>query len=386
MNPLLDLLKKIEAGGRVCGLGLMSGTSADGTDVALLEFSKKRRPKLLAAKTFAYPLSVRKKILEFQQSLRISPQEAILFSQFLGEVWVGLVKKFSAAARTGRPDFIASHGQTLRHVSELQVYLGQWLRGSWQAGEADVLAKRLKTIVVSDFRAGDIALGGSGAPLMPYVHQYLFASPRKVRAILNLGGIANLTFLGKKSFWAADTGPGNCLADYLAQKFYRLARDPGGKKAMQGTVSSELLSALKKNPFFARPFPKSTGKEDFSVEWLEGILKGFRKMIKEDILATAETLTAWGAAQALRKNAKETLEEVYLAGGGTRNIFFQKQLQNFLPGVSLHVADQLGWPAGYLEAAGFAIFGWWCLLGETKGSAMVTGAKKKGVLGKLSQP
>ena len=386
MSALLDLLKKIEAGRRVRGLGLMSGTSADGMDIALLEFSKKRKPKLLAAKTFSYPPNVRKKIQDFQQAREISPEETLLCSQFLGEVWAGLVKKFLATERAGHPDFIASHGQTLRHIPEFQVFLGKWLRGSWQLGEAEVLTKKLHTIVVSDFRAGDVALGGSGAPLMPYVHQYLFASPKKVRGILNIGGIANLTFLGKKSFWAADTGPGNCLADYLAQKFYRLSCDSGGQKAMLGSVSSELLAALKKHRFFARLLPKSTGKEDFSVKWLEGILKGFKKMKKEDVLATAETLTAWGVAEALRKNAREKLQEVYLAGGGARNLFFLKQLQNYLPGVSFYPAGRLDWPSDYLEAAGFAILGWWRLLGEPIGSAAVTGARKKGVLGKISEP
>jgi len=202
---------------------------------------------------------------------------------------------------------------------------------------------------------------------------------------LNLGGIANLTFLGKKSFWAGDTGPGNCLADYLAQKFYRLSRDPGGKKAMRGEISPSLLTVLKKNRFFARPFPKSTGREDFSGEWLDGILKRFPGMEKEDVMATVEALTVWGVVEAVRKNAREKLEDVYLAGGGAKNLFFAKQLQNFLPDVSFHPAGRLGWPADYLEAAGLALFGWWCLKGEKIGSASVTGAKKKGVLGKVSQ-
>ncbi|MCI0331140.1 MAG: anhydro-N-acetylmuramic acid kinase [candidate division Zixibacteria bacterium] len=385
MSPLFDLLKKIKSGRTVYGLGLMSGTSADGADLALLEFSKKRKPKLVAAKTFSYPPGTRKKIQDFQQAPKISPEETILFSRFLGEVWADMVEKFLRKAKARRPDFVASHGQTIRHVPEFQLFLGKRLRGSHQAGEAEVLAKKLNTIVVSDFRAGDVALGGSGAPLMPFVHQYLFATPKKVRAILNIGGIANLTFLGKESFWAGDTGPGNCLADYLAQKFYGLSRDPGGKKAMRGRVSPELLAALKKNSFFARPFPKSTGKEDFPAEWLAGTLKRFRKMKKKDRLATVETLSAWGVAEALRKNAGEKLQEVCIAGGGAKNLFFLKQLQNYLPGVSFYPAGRLGWPADCLEAAGFAILGWWCLLGKRVGSAAVTGANRKGVLGKISQ-
>jgi len=385
MSALFNLLGKIKSGRKVTGLGLMSGTSADGLDLALLEFSKKEKPKLLAAQTYPYSSPVRKKIMAFQLASQVSPEESILFSQFLGEVWAGLVKKFLAAGRAGLPDFIASHGQTIRHIPGLRDCLGKRLRGTWQIGEAEVLAKNLNTVVVSDFRAGDVALGGSGAPLMPFVHQYLLASSKKVWGILNLGGIANLTFSGKKTFWASDTGPGNCFSDYLAQKFYRLSRDPGGKKAMSGTVSSELFSALEKNSFFARPFPKSTGREDFSAAWLEAILKRYRGLKKEDAMATVEALTAWGVAEAVRKNAREKLEEVYLAGGGAKNLFFLKQLQNFLPGVSFHSAGRLGWPADSLEAAGFALFGWWCLKGEKIGSASVTGAKKKGVLGKVSQ-
>ena len=385
MSALFDLLRKINSGRKITGLGLMSGTSADGLDMALVEFSKKIRPRFLKAKTHPYPSSVKRKILEFQETRQIAPEETLLFSQFLGEVWAGMVKRFLTAAKARRPDFIASHGQTLRHLPEFQKFLGKRLRGSWQTGEAEVLAKQLGLVVVSDFRSGDVALGGSGAPLMPYVHQHLFASPNKVRGVLNIGGLANLTFLGKKSFWASDTGPGNCLSDYLAQKFYRLSCDPGGRKALQGRVSEKLLAALKKNRFFARPFPKSTGKEDFSTAWLEGVLKNHSGMKKEDVLATVAFLTAWGVAEALRRNAREKLDEVYLAGGGAENLFFVKQLQNFIPDVSLHPAGKLGWPEESLEASGFALLGWWCLAGVKIGEARVTGAEKKGVLGKVSQ-
>jgi anhydro-N-acetylmuramic acid kinase len=263
--------------------------------------------------------------------------------------------------------------------------MGKRQRGSWQTGEAEVLAKKSGLVVVSDFRAGDIALGGSGAPLMPHVHRHLFSSPKKVRAVLNIGGIANLTFLGKKSFWASDTGPGNCLSDYLAQKFYGLPCDLRGRKAKQGRVSEKLLSALRRNRFFSRPFPKSTGKEDFSAQWLEGVLRNYRGMKKEDVLATVEFLTVWGVEEAVRKNAGERLEEVYLAGGGAENLFFVNQLQKILPGVSFQAAGELGWPEESLEAAGFALLGWWCLNGVKIGAAPVTGAKKKGVLGKVSQ-
>jgi anhydro-N-acetylmuramic acid kinase len=385
MSALFELLQKINAGRKVAGLGLMSGTSADGLDLALVEFSKKTRPRFFKAKTYPYPSSVKRKILEFQAARQISPEEAVLFAQFLGEVWAGMVKQFLPAAGVRRPDFLASHGQTIRHLPEFQKFLGKRLRGSWQAGEAEVLAKRLEAVVISDFRSGDIALGGSGAPLMPHVHQYLFASPKKVRGVLNIGGISNLTFLGKKSFWASDTGPGNCLSDYLAQKFYRLPCDVRGQKAMRGEVSEKLLAALKKNRFFTRPFPKSTGKEDFSVAWLEAVLKKHRGMKKEDVLATVELLTIWGVGEALRCNAREKLNEVYLAGGGAENLFFVNQLQKILPGVSFHLARELGWPEDSLEAAGFAVLGWWCLNGVKIGEAPVTGAKKKGVLGKVSQ-
>jgi len=385
MSVLFSLLQKIRSGRKVLGLGLMSGTSADGTDLALVEFSKKSGPKFLFAKTYPFSPRLRKKILALQQARQISPEEWILTSQFLGEFWVGEIRKFLRVAKRVRPDFIASHGQTVRHISVFQNLLGRSLRGSGQWGEADILAKRLNTIVVSDFRAGDVALGGSGAPLMPFVHKHLFSSPEGVRAVLNIGGIANLTFLGRKGFWATDTGPGNCWADYLARKFYGLSQDPGGKMALRGKISPAFFAALKKNSFFARPFPKSTGKEDFSVVWLERALRGFRSLPREDVLASVEAVTAWGVAEAVRKNAKEDLEELYLCGGGAKNLFFLKQLQNLLRDVSFYPADRLGWPADFLEAAGFAIFGWWCLQGDKIGSASVTGAKRKGVLGKISQ-
>ncbi len=385
MSALFSLLQKIRSGRKVLGLGLMSGTSADGTDLALLEFSQKTKPKLLCAKTYSFSPRLRRKILALQQARQISPEEWILTSQFLGEFWAGEIRKFLRMAKRVRPDFIASHGQTVRHIPVFQNLLGRSLRGSGQWGEADILAKRLNTIVVSDFRAGDVALGGSGAPLMPFVHKFLFSSPNGVRGVLNIGGIANLTFLGRKNFSATDTGPGNCWADYLAQKFYRTSHDAGGKKALTGKVSPALLAALKKNSFFARPFPKSTGKEDFSVVWLERALRSFRSLPREDVLASVEAVTAWGVVEAIRRNAAEKLNELYLAGGGAKNLFFIKQLQNYLPGVSFYLTDRLGYPADFLEAVGFAVLGWWCLRGEKVGAASVTGAKKKGVLGKISQ-
>ena len=308
-----------------------------------------------------------------------------LFSQFLGEHWAGKISGFLKAAGEKRPDFIASHGQTVRHIPQFQKYLNGSRRGSLQLGEAETIAKRLQTVAVSDFRSADVALGGSGAPLMPYVHRYLFSSKKKVRGILNIGGLANLTFLGRRTFWAADTGVGNAFSDYLAQKFYRKPQDEKGRIASVGKISPALLADLKKNLFFARPFPKSTGREDFSAGWLEKILKRHRGLAHADVLASTGALTAWGVAEALRRCGREKMDELYLAGGGAQNLFFLKQLQNLLPDVSLRPAGELGFPADFLEAAGFAVLGWWCLTGEPAGSRAVTGAQKRGVLGKISQ-
>ncbi len=382
MSKLEKLLQKIRSGRKLTGLGLMSGTSADGLDLALVEFSKNKRPRFRRGKTHRYSAQLRKKILELQETSKAGPEELILFSQFLGERWAAEISKFLKTS--GGVDFIASHGQTVRHIPEFRKFLGRRLRGTLQLGEAEAIAKRLGIVTVSDCRAADVALGGSGAPLMPYVHQHLFSSKTSARGILNIGGIANLTFLGLRSFWASDIGVGNAWSDYLARKFYGKPQDEKGKIASRGAVSAALLADLKQNRFYARAFPKSTGREDFSVAWLEKVLKRHRRLTPADVLATVGTLAAWGAAEALRRNRREKLDELYLAGGGAKNLFFIKQLQNFRPDVSFHPAGQLGFPSDFLEAAGFAVLGYWCLSGETIGSATVTGAEKRGVLGKIS--
>ena len=193
MSALFNLLKKILSGRKIIGLGLMSGTSADGTDLALVEFSQQSKPGLLAAETYPFPSDVRRKILALQEARKVSLEDLILTSQFLGNYWADEIQKFLRKAKTSNPDFIASHGQTVRHIPEIKKIFNQLQRGSLQIGEVEIIAKRLRIMAISDFRAGDVALGGSGAPLMPFVHKFLFSSPKEIRAVLNIGGISNLT-------------------------------------------------------------------------------------------------------------------------------------------------------------------------------------------------
>jgi anhydro-N-acetylmuramic acid kinase len=376
-------------------IGLMSGTSADGVDACLAEI--RGEGMALAAAVVAwcktpYPPLVRQRIF----NLFREPVAAI---RDWSELHVLVGEAFAAAARAvcreaGLPldevDLIASHGQTVSHHPPGTGAVPSTL----QLGEAAVIAARTGVTVVSNFRPRDMAVGGQGAPLVPFADYILFADPHRTRIVQNIGGIANLTYLragaALDDIIAFDTGPGNMVLDALAAQATegRLECDLDGRLAAAGRVDAELLADLLSHPYFKQPAPKSTGREVFGHHLVNHLWRGAerRGLSAEDILATATAFTAESIARAYHDflPAQPVVDEVILCGGGADNPVLVQMLTERLTPVRLARVDEFGIPVSAKEALSFAILGYATLHGTPNNVPSATGAKARVVLGQIT--
>ncbi|HWG67161.1 MAG TPA: anhydro-N-acetylmuramic acid kinase [Rhodanobacteraceae bacterium] len=360
-------------------LGLISGTSADGIDAALVRFAPK--PEIIAARTVPYPDDLRQRIVALARS------DAAIALDDLGRLDIEIGEHFAEAAlallREANvfPQAIAalgSHGQTVCHRPSGPHPF------TLQLGDANVIAERTGIVTVADFRRADVAAGGQGAPLLPGLHAAVLADDAIPRAILNLGGIANLTLLVPgKPVLGFDTGPANCLMDAWSQQVRGTPRDEGGAWARSGHADSGLLARLLDEPYFALPPPKSTGREYFNLDWLDARLP--QGLAPEDVQATLLQLSACSIAAALRDDAPE-IREVYACGGGVHNGALMDALRAEWPGVKLDTTAALGLDPDCLEAVGFA----WLARARLENIAgnlpSVTGARGPRVLGAIYAP
>lgn len=364
-------------------LGLISGTSADGIDAALVAFDAAARPHVLAARTTPYPADLRQRVLAMATS------DAAIALDDYGRLDVEIGECFAAAAGTllheagiDHADVaaIGSHGQTVRHR------VGGAHPFTLQIGDPSVIAERSGITTVADFRRADVAAGGQGAPLLPALHAAVFADDAIPRAILNLGGIANLTLLAPNSgngggdVIGFDSGPANCLLDAWAERHLGKPRDDGGAWARSGRVDEPLLAVLLADPYFAAPPPKSTGREDFNLAWLEARLPA--GIAPASVQATLLVLSARSIADALRAHASAT-REVYACGGGVHNAALMDALRVELPGVTVDSTAALGVDPDYVEAIGFAWLARARLAGEPGNLPRVTGARGPRLLGAI---
>lgn len=372
-------------------LGLISGTSADGIDAALLRFEP--RIDVLAARTFPYPADLHTRVLALATS-----DAAIALDEF-GRLDVEVGECFAAAALAllgeagtdpAKVGAIGSHGQTVRHRP----------RGAHpftlQIGDPSVIAERTGILTVADFRRADVAAGGQGAPLLPALHAAAFADAAVPRAILNLGGIANITVLDAGAAPAHpvpaapahpcathdvlgfDSGPANCLLDTWAARHLGSARDDGGAWACSGRIQAGLLADWLSDPYFAAPPPKSTGREVFNLDWLDARLPG--GIAPVDVQATLLALSARTIANALRAHGRG-VQELYACGGGVHNLALMDALRRELPGVRVDTTAALGLDPDFVEAAGFAWLARARLANEPGNLPSVTGARGPRVLG-----
>ena len=374
--------------------GVMSGTSGDGVDVALVDIRGRgwrRRVKLAAFESWPYRARERAAILRAADAAAISVAELARLNVWLGERFAAAVER--ACRRAGlEPQtlaLVASHGQTLYHQGRPQPYLGQRLAATWQAGEPAAIAARLGVPVVANFRALDVALGGQGAPLAPFLDYLMLRSPRRARAALNIGGIANLTLLPAgcppESVLAFDTGPGNMVLDALAEEFLGRRYDRDGKLAAQGKTHAGLLAELLRDRFYRRPPPKSAGREQYGREFVQRLLRQARRLrlSPADIMATVAELTARTIALGLQWNDHDAGWEIIASGGGVRNRELMRRLERAAPGCRLLNSGEFGLPADAKEAILMAVLGHaaWCK--EPGNLPSVTGARRPARLGQL---
>ena len=370
--------------------GLMSGTSADGIDVAIIDYGK-TGIEVLAFGTFPYPPALRKLIFKLfdPDTARI---EEITHANFAaGEVFAEALRHLCKKSKIGLSsiDVIGSHGQTIYHNPKGTRFGNKLLRSTLQIGEPCVIAQRTGITTVADFRTADIAAGGQGAPLVPFADYILFGHKRKNRVIQNIGGIANLTWLGAggtaNDIIAFDTGPGNMIIDALVnmgtggKKKY----DVDGRLAAAGSIDESLLKDLMKHKYLSKRPPKTTGREEFGLQFTK---RFFKQKNFNDLVATATAFTAKSIAAAYRAFLPDKPDEIILCGGGSRNPVLVKMLGEYAAPARILIMDELGIDADAKEAISFAILAACTIKGIPNNVPSATGAKKPVVLGKIIFP
>lgn len=381
-------------------IGLMSGTSADGMDAAVVEISggpTRWRWKLLGFRCIPWQLELRAAILDACRP--DAPLQQITALHYrLGSAFAEAAREAADAAgiALSQVDAIASHGQTVWHQPTPLEIAGVGATGTLQLGDANVIAAETGCVVVADFRAADMALGGQGAPLVPFADFVLFRSARETRAVQNLGGIANVTFLRKggtlDDVRAFDTGPGNMVIDALARRVTegRLQYDAAGALAARGQVNEPLLRELLAYPYFSAPPPKSTGREAFGTDYAAQFYQEAQRHAcsDADTLATATALTAETIARAYHNWLLpcSPLDTVILGGGGVQNPTLVRMLSERLAPARVTTHAVFGLPDEAKEAVAFALLGYETLHGRPSNVPAATGARAQAVLGKIAFP
>ena len=373
-------------------IGLMSGTSADGVDAALVDVGLEETSiRLVAFTDLPYSPELRREILEVSEADRGNVDKICRLHVVLGE-WFARAA-FNVCCKAGvemsKVDLIGSHGQTVHHLPEAYSAFGVVTRSSLQIADPCVIAERTGVTTVADFRARDLAVGGQGAPLVPLVDYLLFGSRREGRVLLNIGGISNVTVLpagcAPVDVIAFDTGPGNMLLDALAVVLTggRFAYDVGGALAASGDVSDSLLEEMMCHPFLKRMPPKSTGRETFGTLLVRDILAWRGRVPDEDLIATATAFTARSIADALERFVLPVspIGRMAVSGGGGRNPVLMDMLHGALPGVDICQTDALGVPPDAKEAIAFAVLANATVDGRAGNLPAATGATKPVVLG-----
>ncbi|MFZ0773707.1 MAG: anhydro-N-acetylmuramic acid kinase [Candidatus Sulfotelmatobacter sp.] len=393
--------------------GVMSGTSADGINVALVRMEEVRstsgrvarvhtsRPRahfqLLGHAEYSYPKKVRAAVLAAMNASRASVADLARLNFLLGELYSDAVLATERQFRV-KINLIGCHGQTLYHQGDPRRFLGRKLATTWQTGEAAIVAARVGAPVVSDFRPSDMAAGGKGAPLVPFLDYLFFRDPHVGRIVQNIGGIANLTMIpagaSAKDVIAFDTGPGNMVIDAVTAKLFGQPFDRGGRIAASGKVLDQVIRTMLRRDFFRRNRPKTAGREEFGREFVRDFLRSCKRRRKQDVVATATALTAKSIADAVRWHASQNsartpaFQEMILSGGGAKNSTLVAMLTGELAplGLRLRFSDEFGLPSAAKEAVAFAVLAHETWHRRASNVPSATGAKHAAVLGKISYP
>jgi len=372
--------------------GLMSGTSADGIDAAIVDI-RDNGVKLLAFSTFPYPKNIRRAVFNAFDPETSRVDDICHLNFALGELFASAVIKLAdrASIPLSTIHLIGSHGQTIHHLANGRRFGARKIRSTLQVGEPSVIAERTGITTVADFRPRDIAAGGHGAPLVPWADYFLFHHKTKTRAIQNIGGIANVTYLGANrppgETFAFDTGPGNMMIDRMTvlssggKKTY----DARGRIAAGGRVKESLLAELLKHPYLRRRPPKTTGREEFGDALSDEIYKRNRRksISPADIIATVTAFTAHSIADAYKRFMDRIPDEIIICGGGVKNAVLMEMLKAEFPGAVVASMARFGIDPDAKEAISFAILARETILGAPSNVPGATGARHPVILGKI---
>ena len=378
--------------------GLMSGTSADGVDVALVRRAERARGtklELLAHRAFPFPRVLREAILRAMNATSISTAELARLNWRLGLAYAEAVRTTIDA--TGiQPALIGCHGQTLYHQGVAASYAGRRFACTWQLGEPALLAAEIGVPVVSNFRPADMAAGGQGAPLVPLLDYVLYAHPKRARILQNIGGIGNLTAIPagapQSQVIAFDTGPGNMVIDVLMQQLFGKSFDRNGRIAASGRILEPVLHTVLREKFFGQKPPKSAGREQFGREYAEKFLADCRRLSRkpEDAIATATALTSASIVDAILRfvwppTAKSPVDCI-VSGGGARNTTLLAWLRQGLAllGCTVSTSDDSGIPVEAKEAVAFALLAWQTWHHRAGNVPSATGASRPVILGSVT--
>lgn len=375
-------------------VGLMSGTSLDGVDTVLCEISgqdESTKVKQLYFKTYDIPESLRTKIRKCC-SRELIPVDLICSLNFeLGYLFADAVKSLCKDANVKLEDlsFIASHGQTIFHIPKAY---DDYVPSTLQIGEAAIIANECKTKVISNFRVMDMAVGGEGAPLVPYSETLLYSEENQAVALQNIGGIGNVTVLPKKGdtkkVIAFDTGPGNMMIDEAVRTFYGKKYDTDGYYARQGNLIPSLAAELKEHPYFNLEIPKTTGREMFGEHFTKSILEKYHSCEPNDLIHTFTWFTAYSIAYHYKKYliSEYGLKKCIIGGGGAYNSYLLELIRNEIPELTVMTQEEHGFSSEAKEALAFVILGNQTYHGSPSNVPSATGAKKSVILGQITYP
>ena len=369
-------------------IGIMSGTSLDGIDICLVNIHQIKKDytyEIEQFKSYKYRLSLINKIKEASKNDTSTVQKICSLNYEVAYAYVEAIQQFinDTSCNMVEVDFIAMHGQTIWHNPN---HMDGYFSSTLQIGEPAVIAYAFNKKVISNFRTMDMAAGGSGAPLIPFVNYQLYKNQNKNIAFQNIGGIGNVCYLKKNSSTddviAFDTGPGNMLIDGAMQKLYHLDYDAFGNIAKKGKMITEVLDEMLEDSYLYMPYPKSTGREKYNDQYLDDLISKIKKYTpkNEDVIATITAYTAYTIIKEYQLFLPD-IDEIILSGGGAHNKFLVDLLRQNLT-AKIIISDQID----AYEAFGFAILGHMTILNQASNLPSVTGAKKAVILGNITNP
>ncbi|MGM9991792.1 MAG: anhydro-N-acetylmuramic acid kinase [Candidatus Bruticola sp.] len=388
----MDLIAKYRSLAVPRVVGLMSGTSIDGVDAVLTEIHG-GLPKFVRISSLSLPVEIRNRLLNICQN-RADVVEVSRMHWLMGEILAQAVlhlqEECRQAGENDHIDLVASHGQTICHLPTAADYLSHRVRATLQIGEGAVIAERTGILTVCDFRPQDLAVGGQGAPLVPFADWLLFKSEDVDRIALNIGGISNITYIPSMGeCTACDCGPGNALCDRLAEIYRQQPCDWGGELALSGKIIPKLLRKLMAHPYLSLPAPKSTGREEFGAPLADSLAaEASREGWKEaDLMCTAAAFTAQSIALHIKRVTGGKFCQILTGGGGVHNRAIMGELGHLLEGAAAFVSmEECGVPTQAREAMAFALFGHRTVWGLEANLPEATGAAKTCCLGKIVLP